>query len=91
MYSEVETRRYLRDDLALACDSDDYSLTLTVALVALLVWPIGVPLLYALLLWASRDALFHGRPTTLSRATAFLSGDCTIAGTGTVTFAPASD
>ena len=35
----------------------------------------SVPLLYALLLWASRDALRSGIPTSLSRATAFLSDD----------------
>jgi hypothetical protein len=37
--------------------------------------PCAVPLLYAVLLWASRDALRTRIPTQLSRATEFLSGD----------------
>jgi hypothetical protein len=43
--------------------------------VMLAIWPVGTPLVYALFLWMSRDALRTGVPTTLSRATAFLSGD----------------
>mmetsp|Transcript_31967 Transcript_31967/g.87559 ORF Transcript_31967/g.87559 Transcript_31967/m.87559 type:complete len:90 (-) Transcript_31967:157-426(-) len=42
----------------------------------LFVWPVGIPLLYAILLWASRHALRKGIDTSLSRATAFLSEDC---------------
>eukprot|EP00966_Prymnesium_polylepis_P167601 3874359-Prymnesium_polylepis.3 len=41
----------------------------------LVVWPVGIPVLYAMLLWASREALRTGIPTSLSRATAFLSED----------------
>jgi hypothetical protein len=74
-YATGDTRRYLLDDLALDCDSDKYTATLTVAISTLIVWPVGVPLLYAVLLWMSRDALTNGRPTPLSRATAFLSDD----------------
>jgi hypothetical protein len=36
---------------------------------------VAVPLLYAALLWLSRDALLAGTPTPLSRATSFLSAD----------------
>eukprot|EP00966_Prymnesium_polylepis_P126751 2931270-Prymnesium_polylepis.2 len=45
------------------------------AFVMLAVWPVAIPLLYVVLLWASRDALRTGIPTSLSRATALLSGD----------------
>eukprot|EP00966_Prymnesium_polylepis_P020056 462144-Prymnesium_polylepis.1 len=38
-------------------------------------WPIGVPLLYFVLLWQSRDALRTETPTPLSRAIEFLSED----------------
>jgi hypothetical protein len=68
-------RRYLHDDLTLSCSSGEYTVTTSVAIVALCCWPLGVPLLYALLLWASSDALRTGTPTALSRATAFLSAD----------------
>ena len=38
-------------------------------------WPIGVPLLYAVLLWTSRTALINRRPTRMSSAIGFLSDD----------------
>eukprot|EP00966_Prymnesium_polylepis_P111626 2582190-Prymnesium_polylepis.1 len=42
------------------------------------VWPVGIPLLYAVLLWASRDAIREHTPSSLSRATAFLWGDYSV-------------
>ncbi|KAL1525655.1 hypothetical protein AB1Y20_020505 [Prymnesium parvum] len=71
----VETVRFMAVDPSSSCDSDDYRTTQQVAFVAVLVWPIGVPLLYAVLLWHSRRAIKSGVPTTLSRATRFLSAD----------------
>jgi len=44
----------------------------------LVVWPFGVPVLYAVLLFACREALVSEIPTALSRATAFLSDDYVI-------------
>eukprot|EP00966_Prymnesium_polylepis_P212481 4921956-Prymnesium_polylepis.1 len=41
-----------------------------------IVWPVGIPVLYFVLLWRSRHELRKGIPTPLSRATAFLSDDC---------------
>eukprot|EP00966_Prymnesium_polylepis_P309138 7144185-Prymnesium_polylepis.1 len=42
----------------------------------LVLWPVGVPLLYLRLLWASRDTILLGdRPTAVSQATAFLWRD----------------
>ena len=74
-YDSFEIRRYLHDDLATSCDSDEYTDTRRVAIGALVVWPVGTPALYALLLWVSRDALQTGISTRLSRATSFLTGD----------------
>ncbi|KAL1496398.1 hypothetical protein AB1Y20_016353 [Prymnesium parvum] len=71
----LETVRFMAVDPSSSCDSDDYRTTEQVAFVAVLVWPIGVPLLYAVLLWHSRRAINSGVPTTLSRATRFLSAD----------------
>ena len=71
-YAPNVTRRYLHDALDLDCDSDEYAATQSVALIAIAIWPLGVPLVYALLLWLSRDAILNDRPTALSRATAFL-------------------
>eukprot|EP00966_Prymnesium_polylepis_P270452 6247698-Prymnesium_polylepis.1 len=69
------TKRYLHDDLALSCDDEAHTGTRNTAIVMIGLWPVGVPLLYALLLWKSRDALRTNVPTSLSRATAFLWAD----------------
>ena len=74
-YAEGDMRRYLHDDLEISCDSDDYLATRDTAILFLLLWPCFVPALYALLLYASREAIITGVPTPLSRATTFLSGD----------------
>jgi hypothetical protein len=74
-YEPGEERRYLQNDLTLSCDSQQYSVAYTTALLLIAVWPVGVPLLYSALLLASRGALRNGKPSALSRATAFLAGD----------------
>mmetsp|Transcript_14795 Transcript_14795/g.39539 ORF Transcript_14795/g.39539 Transcript_14795/m.39539 type:complete len:438 (+) Transcript_14795:2667-3980(+) len=66
------TRRYLHDSLDVDCDSDEYGAVQSVAVAFVCIWPVGIPLLYALLLWGNRAALRTGVPTPLSRATAFL-------------------
>ena len=74
-YDEGTSRRYLYADAALSCDSAEYEVTRNTALAMLVVWPLGVPVLYSAVLWMSRDALRKGIETPLSRATAFLSED----------------
>ena len=76
-YVTGEVRRYLHDDLNMSCDSPGYAATRNIALVFLVVWPLGTPLLYASLLHATRDALSSGKPTPLSRATVMLWADYT--------------
>ena len=46
-----------------------------IAFVMLFVWPIGIPLVYYILLWSSRDALKARRPTRVSRCAYFLHGE----------------
>ena len=77
--SKNEVRRYLYDDLYLSCTSDTYAATHRSAVALIVVWPVGVPLMYAILLWVSRDALWQNRSTGLSRATDFLSSDYSVA------------
>ena len=74
------TQRFLHDDLSLRCDSHEYAATTNTAIVMLFLWPVGTPVLYALLLRASTEAIINGSPTRLSRTTAFLSADCASAG-----------
>ena len=74
-YNATVTQRFLHDDLSISCDSSEYDTTVRTAVAMLIVWPLGTPLLYGVLLALSRDALREGTSTPLSLATAFLSGD----------------
>eukprot|EP00966_Prymnesium_polylepis_P330068 7385733-Prymnesium_polylepis.2 len=65
----------LHDDLAIRCDSPEYSHLRNVAILFVVVWPIAIPSLYVLLLWLSRTALLSGSATALSRAIGFLHVD----------------
>ena len=59
-----------------------YGKVLTLAYVAIVLYPIAVPISYVLLLRAARDAIVHERPSELSRALDFLHRDleprCTV-------------
>ena len=74
-YDGDTTRRYLYADLTLSCDSDEYETTQDTAFVMLALWPVGIPLLYTALLWASRVTIRRGQTTQLSLATRYLWGD----------------
>ena len=65
----------LHDDLAIRCDSSEYSQIRSVAILFVVVWPIAIPSLYILLLWLSRKALLSGSATSLSRTIGFLHVD----------------
>ena len=69
------TRRYMLHDLATPCDSGEYDMTRIAAFLMLAIWPVGVPILYAALLWANRDAVVSRSLTPGSRATKFLWAD----------------
>eukprot|EP00966_Prymnesium_polylepis_P069104 1605583-Prymnesium_polylepis.1 len=69
------SRRYLHADLSISCDNDKYQQMRTTAFAMMACWPIGVPILYMVLLVASRNALRSGVPTPLSRAVAFMASD----------------
>eukprot|EP00966_Prymnesium_polylepis_P238306 5511682-Prymnesium_polylepis.1 len=53
----------------------EYEDTRKVAFFAIAIWPIGVPVLYALLLWASHNSSGALGATSLRTATALLSAD----------------
>jgi hypothetical protein len=68
-----ETIEYLRKDLGVVChDSDEHKRILTVAYVLMVLWPIGVWVLYAVLSYEIRRPILAHMPTPLSRATRFL-------------------
>ena len=65
------TRGYLYADAAVVCDSAEHRTFESLAAVQIVVWPIGVPLLfYCLMRIASRE-----RGSALWQATGFLHGD----------------
>jgi hypothetical protein len=71
---------YLASDLSLRCSdaaftSPKHDDAITVAVGLILVWPFGVPVLFATLLRTCRDALVNSRGTRLSRAIGFLHRD----------------
>jgi hypothetical protein len=71
-----ETRRYLHTDPDTSCDTDSYRTSRSIAIMLIVLWPVGVPLLYAVLLRASSDAVLNqskGAATALSLSTRFLA------------------
>ncbi|KAL1502937.1 hypothetical protein AB1Y20_011008 [Prymnesium parvum] len=68
------TVRYLIADLRIKCDYSDeaYLRLLALAYVVVPLWPIGVPLLFSLLLAASWSAIRRGHVNRLVGATSFL-------------------
>ena len=67
--------RWLRADVAIQCDSERHSLAMMIACVGIIVYPIGVVLVFALLLHAARDDIATGHRTELSAALKFLYGE----------------
>jgi hypothetical protein len=76
----ASTRAYLRQDLNVVCNdatstSEAHQSLLLLAHVLIVVWPVGVLLLYASLLYSVRGRILKRSPNKLVRATAFLHRD----------------
>ena len=71
-----DVRTFLNADLQIVCSGNDhpeeYDKIKTIANFFLVIWPIGMPLIYMLVLFPSRQALRQGRRTRMVQATAFL-------------------
>lgn len=67
--------RYLAVDLRLSCDSPAYDGAFTAGILLSILWPLGVPLLYCILLWRSRKAIRMQTPTPSSTSINFLHAD----------------
>lgn len=63
---------WLKADVAIQCDTQPHYDALALAWAAIVIYPIGLLLVNAALLFAARHAISSGRPTDLSRAIAFL-------------------
>lgn len=64
--------RVLKTDVSVDCDTSEYDEILRLAWLAIILYPIGLILLSASLLWRARRAILSARPTPLSRAIEFL-------------------
>ena len=63
---------YMRKDVRIECYTDAHQEMITVAWALVAFWPIGMPLIFLVLLFAARSAIVQKRNTALNRATAFL-------------------
>ena len=71
-----DVRTFLNADLQIVCGGNDYpeeyNTITTIAYFFLLLWPIGMPLIFFLVLFPNREALRQRRSTRMVQATAFL-------------------
>ena len=75
--SPPESKTYLLASLNVECNSADHVPIYATAWIFIVLWPLALPLLYALLLYRCRRDIRNHQPTTLSRAIRFLWGDYT--------------
>ena len=72
----ADVRTFLNADLQIVCGGNDYpeeyNTITTIAYFFLLLWPIGMPLIFFLVLFPNREALRQRRSTRMVQATAFL-------------------
>lgn len=67
-----ENVSYLRADVSLVHDTPEYAAAQAVALIAIIVYPIGLLLIFGALLFCARRSINSGKPTQLSKAISFL-------------------
>ena len=66
---------WLRADVAIQCDTSQHSEAKALAWVAICLYPVGLFVINAALLYAARKAIVSKRPTTLSKAISFLHAE----------------
>ena len=66
---------FLRADVRIVCGSEEHTQAQIVAVLAILLYPIGQFAAFALLLYMANDAVNSGTPSRLSKATDFLHRD----------------
>jgi hypothetical protein len=68
---------YMNRDIAVVCNTDEHAQIKVVAWVFIIIWPVGMQLLWAGLLFVNREVLQQPHKTNaLKKATAFLTGGC---------------
>ena len=70
-----ETKSYLTASLDIECTGPAHQPIIALAAGFIVVWPLAMPLLYAILLYCCRGPIQHHQPSPLSRAIRFLWSD----------------
>ena len=74
---DLESKAYLTASLNVECTAtDEHGSIMALAAVFIIIWPVSMPLMYALLLYRCRRAIGDHQPTVLSRAMRFLWSEC---------------
>ena len=68
-------RSFLRTDYSVECYTSKHEVATSLATAGILIYPVGISLLYIVLMLQTRRALLDERPTTLSQALSFLVRD----------------
>jgi len=75
-YTSTEDHYFLREDASIRCyTSDAHARLRSTASVLVVLWPIGVPVMYAILLMLARKAIRNHTPNHLVRSISFLHRD----------------
>ena len=75
-YDFGDSRSYLIADVSIECNSLEHHDAFFLAALAILIYSVGIPLLFVMLLYRARTAIERSRPTRLSMSIAFLYKEC---------------
>jgi len=72
---EFDDGSFLRADFAIECGTPEHDQVVTLAWIGILLYPVGISLLYIVLFRKANRAILDEKPTALSRALGFLTLD----------------
>jgi len=73
--SKPDIVSYMIEDPGIQCYTPDHERAVSLAVLAIFLYPVGIPALYLFLLFCARGAILRDRPTRLSSALSFLHRD----------------
>jgi hypothetical protein len=77
MLDSTTAKAFLRNDLSVECGTDRHVQIQNIAYIFFAIWPVGMPLLYLVMLLLCREPLVQKRRTPLTCATSFLHQEYT--------------
>ena len=69
---QFEDTQWLKADVSIQCHTAKHDEAIALAVITIIVYPVGLLVLFAGLLFCARRAITSNRPTPLSKATSFL-------------------